>query len=92
MVWITILSDFLVFGKRLFPYDYGSALTKFVRGRLAEVKSRSTGTEIYFDTKIWNSLPVSIGFRYTRLLDKDLLNPNAVNRWEIIIPINLIPN
>lgn len=73
-------------------YDYGSALTKFVRGRLAEVKSRSTGTEIYFDTKIWNSLPVSIGFRYSRLLDMDLLNPTAVNRWEIIIPINLIPN
>ena len=73
-------------------YDYGSALTKFVGGRVAEVKSRSTGTEIYFDTKIWNSLPVSIGVRYARLLDKDLLNPTAVNRWEIIIPINLIPN
>ena len=73
-------------------YDYSSALTKFVGGRLAEVKSRSTGTEIYFDTKIWNSLPVSIGVRYARLLDRDLRNPNAVNRWEIIIPINLIPN
>lgn len=73
-------------------YDYGSALTKFVGGTVAEVKSRSTGTEIYFDTKIWNSLPVSVGVRYARLLDKDLLNPTAVNRWEIIIPINLIPN
>ena len=73
-------------------YDYGSALTKFVGGRVAEVKSRSTGTEIFFDTKIWNSLPVSIGVRYARLLDKDLLNPTAINRWEIIIPINLIPN
>ncbi len=75
-----------------FFYDYGSALTKFVGGRVAEVKSRSTGTEIFFDSKIWNSLPVSIGVRYARLLDKDLLNPTAVNRWEIIIPINLIPN
>ena len=73
-------------------YDYSSALTKFVGGRLAEVKSRSTGTEIFFDSKIWNSLPLSIGVRYARLLDKDLLNPTAVNRWEIIIPINLIPN
>ena len=73
-------------------YDYGSALTKFRNGVLSEVKSRSTGTEINFDTKIWNALPVSFGVRYSRLLDKDLLNPAAVNRWEIILPINIIPD
>ena len=73
-------------------YDYGSALTKFTNGRLLEIKSRSTGAELNFDTKVWNALPVSFGVRYSRLLDTDLLNPGAVNRWEIILPINLIPD
>ena len=73
-------------------YDYGSALTKFTNGKLIEIKSRSTGAELGFDTKVWNALPVSFGVRYSRLLDTDLRNPGAVNRWEIILPINLIPD
>ena len=73
-------------------YDYGSALTKFTNGRLIEIKIRSTGAELGFDTKVWNALPVSFGVRYSRLLDTDLRNPGAVNRWEIILPINLIPD
>lgn len=73
-------------------YDYGSAYTKFRNGSLREVKTRSTGAEIYFDTKFWNALPVNFGVRYSRLLDNDLLNPGAVNRWEIILPVNIIPN
>ena len=73
-------------------YDYGSSLTKFRNGKLSEIKSRSTGAELNFDTKVWNALPVSFGVRYSRLLDTDLLNPGAVNRWEIILPINVIPD
>jgi hypothetical protein len=73
-------------------YDYGSSLTKFSNGSLREIKTRSTGAEIFFDTKFWNALPVNFGVRYSRLLDKDLLNPGAVNRWEIILPLNIIPN
>ena len=73
-------------------YDHGSSLTKFRNGKLSEIKSRSTGAELNFDTKVWNALPVSFGVRYSRLLDTDLLNPGAVNRWEIILPINVIPD
>jgi hypothetical protein len=73
-------------------FDYGSSLTKFRDGTIAEIKSRSTGAELNFDTKVWNALPVSFGIRYSRLLDRDLLNQGAVNRWEIILPINIIPN
>ena len=73
-------------------YDYGSSLTKFSNGSVREIKTRSTGAEIFFDTKFWNALPVNFGIRYSRLLDKDLLNPGAVNRWEIILPLNIIPN
>lgn len=73
-------------------YDYGSSLTKFRDGSLREIKTRSTGAEIYFDTKFWNALPVNFGVRYSRLLDDDLLNRGAVNRWEFILPLNIIPD
>jgi hypothetical protein len=57
---------------------------------------RSTGAEIYFDTRWWNQQPISFGIRYSRLLDADVfantypggLNPNV---WEFVLPINLIP-
>ena len=50
----------------------------------------STGTEIYFDTRWWNQLPVSLGFRYSRLLQADMQPGRSSNRWEIILPVNLI--
>ncbi|MFN8251476.1 MAG: hypothetical protein U0V75_06300 [Ferruginibacter sp.] len=72
-------------------YDYNNATAR-VNGVLTDIINRSTGTEIYFDTKVWNSLPVTIGVRYARLLDTDLLNPGVKNRWEIILPVGLIPD
>lgn len=52
---------------------------------------RSAGTELYFDTKWWNQLPVSFGIRYARLLDKDIFGGQGVNRWQLILPLNLVP-
>ncbi|HMK05147.1 MAG TPA: hypothetical protein VK489_13175, partial [Ferruginibacter sp.] len=72
-------------------YDYTNAKAR-VNGVLTEIMSRSTGGEVYFDTKIWNALPVSFGVRFSHLLDRDLLNPLVKNKWEIIIPIGLIPD
>ncbi len=72
-------------------YDYTNAKAR-VNNVLTEIKNRSTGAEIYFDTKIWNAYSVSFGLRFSRLLDKDLINPAVKNRWEIIIPIGLIPD
>ncbi|PVD49383.1 hypothetical protein DC498_25310 [Terrimonas sp.] len=51
---------------------------------------RSTGAEIYFDTKWWNQQPVSFGIRYSRLLDTDIAGLKNANRWEFIMPVNLI--
>lgn len=51
---------------------------------------RSTGTEINFDTKWWNEVNVSFGIRYSRLLDKDLFGDKGYNRWEIILPVNIL--
>lgn len=57
------------------------------------IQLRSTGMEIHFDTKWWNQHPVSFGLRYSRLLDtKQFTEPPNANRWEIIVPVNLIPN
>ena len=71
-------------------YDYNNARAR-LNGTLTDIINRSTGAEFYFDTKVWNSLPVTIGFRYSHLLDKDLFYPGVKNKWEILIPIDLIP-
>lgn len=54
-----------------------------------KAKFRSTGAEIYFDTKWWNATEVSFGVRYSHLLDKDLFGNISGNRWEVILPVNL---
>ena len=51
---------------------------------------RSTGAEIYFDTKWWNQLPVTFGFRYSILLDNDVTGDKR-GMFEFIIPLDLIP-
>lgn len=58
--------------------------------RLVTVDFRSWGAEIFFDTKWWNQLPVSFGFRYSRLLNPDIVDGRGPNQWEFILPINLL--
>jgi hypothetical protein len=72
-------------------YDYTSARAR-LNGVLQEIPARTAGVELYLDGKIWNALPISIGVRYNRLLDRDLLDPGAKNVWQIVLPIGLIPN
>ena len=57
------------------------------------INLRSTGTEVYFDTKWWNQQSVTFGLRYSRLLDtKMFVKPPNPNRWEFIMPIDLLSN
>ncbi|MEO6547011.1 MAG: hypothetical protein ABIN94_03400 [Ferruginibacter sp.] len=72
-------------------YDHTIARAR-VNRVLTDIKNRSTGAEIYFDTKAWNALPVSFGVRFSHLLDTDLRNPGVKNLWEFIVPIGLIPD
>jgi hypothetical protein len=54
---------------------------------------QSTGVEVYFDTRLWNQQFISIGVRYSRLLDADAFaQPPSLNQWQIILPLNLLPN
>jgi hypothetical protein len=53
---------------------------------------RSVGAELHLDTRWWNQLPVSVGFRYSRLLDTDIYTSKpSQDRWELIIPVDLVP-
>jgi hypothetical protein len=50
---------------------------------------RSAGAELTFDTRWFNQQPLSIGIRYSRLLDRPFVASDPVNAWEIILPMNL---
>jgi hypothetical protein len=43
-----------------------------------------------FDSKWWNEVNVSFGIRYSRLLDKDVYGGKGSNRWEFILPVNIL--
>ena len=53
---------------------------------------RSTGFELLFDSKWWNQLEIPFGIRYSYLLDKELTGTTNRSHWELVIPIDLIPN
>ena len=50
---------------------------------------KTTGAELFFDTKWWNQQDVSFGIRYSRLLDYKKLGLKQPNQWEIILPVGL---
>lgn len=56
----------------------------------AVYRFQSAGGEVFFDTKIWNNLPVTFGFRYNHLVLADV-GGIPFNSWEFIVPVNLIP-
>lgn len=72
-------------------YDY----TRVYSGdKSASANLRSVGGELFFDTKWWNQLPVSFGFRVSHLLDDGFAPQDKKgNNWfEFILPVNLISN
>jgi hypothetical protein len=62
----------------------------FTRTRSKRYEFNTVGSEIYFDTKWWNMLPVTFGFRYSRLLDGKKFGLGE-NVFEFVVPVNLIP-
>ena len=67
-------------------YDFSKV---YLKNKLSSINLRSTGAEIYFDTKWWNQLPVTFGVRYSYLLDAQKFGLNR-HQWEVVIPTNLI--
>jgi hypothetical protein len=70
-------------------YDFTRVSDYNTANKLVSLDFRSYGTELFFDTKWWNQLPLSFGFRYSRLLDKDLEGRDA-NQFEFVLPVNLL--
>lgn len=73
-----------------FFYDYTRV---YSRNKQASAEQRSVGGELYFDTKVFNTLPASIGLRLSHLLDDDFsrTRPKGSNIFEVVLPLNLIP-
>jgi hypothetical protein len=71
-------------------FDYTNAQDFYTNKSKFNANFRSTGTEIFFDTKWWNELPVTFGIRYSHLLDDDLFGGTGHSRWDFVLPINLI--
>jgi hypothetical protein len=72
-------------------YDYTKV---YSNKKTASANLRSVGGELFFDTKWWNQLPVSFGFRVSHLLDDGFTPQDRKgNNWfEFILPVNLIPD
>jgi hypothetical protein len=68
-----------------FFYDYTNM--KSLRYNI-NYQLRSYGTEIYFDTRWWNEQPITIGIRYSRLVDYKSWGFQP-NQWEVVLPVLL---
>lgn len=64
----------------------------YSNAKTASEDLRSTGGELFFDTRWWNAYPLTLGVRYSYLLDADVVGAQNRNRFEIILPLNLIPD
>jgi hypothetical protein len=72
-------------------FDYG----RIYAGNKRDFRNlRSVGGELYFDTKWWNQLPVTLGVRLSYLLDNGFTTGDRKGNtyFEVLLPLNLIPN
>jgi len=70
-------------------YDYTQANDFFADGNRFKGTFRSTGAEVFFDSKLFNQGAVSFGFRYSYLIDRDQFGGAGRNRFEIIVPVTV---
>ena len=82
----------LVYFQRIRANLFYDFTKNYSRDKKTTRELKSIGGELFFDTKWWNQHPISFGFRLSHLLDNELTGPTVRNRFEFIVPINLIPN
>ncbi|MGV8880385.1 MAG: hypothetical protein ACOH2A_15295 [Sphingobacteriaceae bacterium] len=70
-------------------YDQTRVSDALNNGKPFQANFRSTGSEIFVDAKLWNQLPITVGLRYSRLLDPDLFGGQRANRFELVLPLSL---
>lgn len=69
-------------------YDYTHVNDFYANGSLFKADFRSTGAEVFFDTKFFNEESITFGFRYSYLVDRDLFGGTGRNRFEIVLPVS----
>jgi hypothetical protein len=69
-------------------YDYTHVNDFFTNGTTFKADFKSAGAEVYFDTKIFNQQNITIGVRYSRLLDRDLFGGRGANQIEVVLPVS----
>ncbi len=69
-------------------YDYTHVNDFFTNGAIFKADFRSAGAEVFFDTKIFNQQSITIGLRYSRLLDNDLFGGRGANQIELVLPVS----
>jgi len=69
-------------------YDFAKV---YSRDKTQTRDQRSAGGEIFFDTKWWNQYPLTFGFRISRLLDPDQFDGFRGTRFELVLPVSIIP-
>jgi hypothetical protein len=69
-------------------YDYSKVYSK---DKLRTLDLKSTGMELFFDTKWWNMLPISFGIRYSYLIDHKKVGWEP-HQFEFVLPVDLIPD
>ncbi|MGF7077897.1 hypothetical protein [Mucilaginibacter sp. UYCu711] len=69
-------------------YDYTEGTYFYTNKTMATSNFRSTGAELYFDTKWFNQEPLTLGIRYSRLLDKDVFGGVGPDFVELVLPVS----
>lgn len=84
----------LIFFQRIRGNVFYDLTKVYSRNKQVTRNLRSIGSEIYFDTKVWNALPLSFGFRMSYLLNTGfgLRDRRGSAIYEFIVPVNLIPD
>jgi hypothetical protein len=70
-------------------YDYTHVSDFYTNGGTFKDTFRSTGAEMFFDTKWFNEQSVTFGLRYSYLVDRDVFGGTGRNRFEIVLPVSL---
>jgi hypothetical protein len=70
-------------------YEYSHGNDPYIYNIPINNDFRATGAQLTFDGQLWNQLPVSIGIRYSHLLDRDIFGGTGSNRIEIVLPVSL---
>ncbi len=69
-------------------YDYTHATDFYSNNTAFKADFKSAGAEMYFDTNVFNQQNITIGVRYSRLLDRDLFGGRGPNQIEIVLPVS----